>query len=363
MNPFDRDEIWKAIAWMLAGHESTGGKAADLLPPQPTAAPTDGDSIDPTTLADLKQSIHERAQRATSTATRTWRLPPWMAPPASDGEAYLHSAARVVGDRMQHLARAIDSDMQAWTQALGQKPKDPQTRDEWRYYAGIAAAYRELNNITDDDSVHPIGPYIEPGQPGHHEYWHAAAAILTARDISQSDTPDGHRHKSALPLHPDAASQGTGIIPASNDMLRDALAHRIATETYRALPQAERHAITTDMVTRLGNLWFGDDTDTDTAVTRPLYAAQLQAALSARRHLSPDEPALSASPEQPRTAGKPTRRPIQQGRGHAKTTGPTPKAQPVNSHANATSQPQSRLDPMPLRPPQSPRDRAPRPRW
>jgi hypothetical protein len=61
---------------------------------------------------------------------------------------------------------------------------------------------------------------------------------------------------------------------------------QIAVDTYLALPDADRSAIASAAAERLGPLWFGGIHQTDDAITRRAYAAELTTALIERGHLT-----------------------------------------------------------------------------
>jgi hypothetical protein len=58
----------------------------------------------------------------------------------------------------------------------------------------------------------------------------------------------------------------------------------VAVDTYRALPEDERLAISKEMACHPG-MWFGDRTRPDDAATQPAHAAMLTRSLIQRRHI------------------------------------------------------------------------------
>lgn len=161
----------------------------------------------------------------------------------------------------------VEADPPRWADGIGERPNDPALLTQWRGHVGVVATYRELHDITHDDPAYPLGPYIEPNQPGHHEFWHAAAAVLATHNLTEEDstpaqaTPTGEAHGLSSVSGPPLDSDRFDEVA-----LRAAVAHRIAADTYRALPDSERTAVTAGLITRLGNLRF--DNDPATTVTQ-----------------------------------------------------------------------------------------------
>jgi hypothetical protein len=143
--------------------------------------------------------------------------------------------------------------------ALGALPIHRAQQQEWLHHLGVVAAYRDQYQITSDDPHQVLGPCAEPGHAGHRAYWHAAECVLAARTIVDLE-------------HTDVSSQAGA---------------QLAADLYLGLPAAERAAISEAMAERFGVLWFGARAETDDhAVTRPIYATQLAAALAERGHLT-----------------------------------------------------------------------------
>jgi conjugative relaxase-like TrwC/TraI family protein len=206
-----------------------------------------------------------------STAPTASRLLPWLAIPSAhpaestttDLARWLDDAARLISTRIDDLADTAIRHRPPWMTPLGQPPADPEAERHWRAHIAVIAAYRDQYTITTNDARQVLGPYAEPGHAGHKAYWHAAESVLAARQLAGLDP-------SAAPSPIARASE------------------QLAADIYRALPDAERAAISTDMANRLGPLWFGDHAAPDEHATAQLaYAAVLTDSLTRRGHISP----------------------------------------------------------------------------
>ncbi|GAA0812098.1 MobF family relaxase [Spirilliplanes yamanashiensis] len=244
---------WATIGWILAGHERAGGDPDTLLAAAPGGVP----------LHDLAAHITEAAQAAALDRRDHRAVPPWT-PPADASRAgksaaytgYLTDSERAIEARVARLADDAATRRPAWTTAFGAEPHDPQKRAHWRRQLGIAAAYRDQYAAADDDPRHPLGPYIEPGRAGYHAYWHAVDALARAHTGSS--------------------------VPSDN------ATHRVAVDTYWALPEPARRAVATTVIGRVGILWQGDTASPDEAITQPVYRFHLSRALRDHGHLAPD---------------------------------------------------------------------------
>jgi hypothetical protein len=152
---------------------------------------------------------------------------------------------------------------------LGQPPADPEAERQWLHHIAVIAAYRDQHKITSDDPRQVLGPYPESGRAGHKAYWHAAESVLAARRLAGLDAP---------PVAATAEARARV---------------QVAADIYRALTDDERIAITTEMASKLGPLWFGHPAEPDEdAATQPVHAAALTSTLSAHSHMTPaPEPA------------------------------------------------------------------------
>ncbi|GAA2522643.1 MobF family relaxase [Pilimelia columellifera] len=272
---------WAAIAWTLAAHEHTGGTAEELLTTAPACAKLD----------DLATHLREQAQAAAAHRDER-QAPPWTPTTTTDDAGpyaqYLLDSEQQIGARILQLAEQAARDRPAWTAALGHEPSTRQERRPWLRQLGIVAAYRDQQNVTDDDPRHPLGPYIESGKPGHRAYWHAAQAIIAARPSRTTDTETGG--------------------PAGQ---------QVAADTYLALSDSQRRIVATTVIGRLGAIWYGDTSHPDEAITQPAYTAHLQRALRDHRHLA--DPDNTTQPAIPSTASVPGR------------TAPTPRPTPTQA--------------------------------
>lgn len=315
---------WPTLAWTLAAHEHTGSDPTELVPPRDDR---------PTTISDVLRHARAKGTPARTSAAGT---PPWTPaiPAGSPGADYLHERRDQISARVGWLADDATRDRPAWARALGAPPTAADQRAAWHRALAVVAAYRDQHQIRDDDPAHPLGPYIPPGQPGNTEYWHAANALVTARR---------------------AAATGLSLRPRQADAQVADAAHRVAVDTYRALPQAERDAIATTMVARLGDLWHGHPDDIDTGITQPAYTQQLRRALTDDGHLDHTAPHRPTTPARVGQAPEDVRRSPRsrrESRPDRRTTAQPPAPRPTR-----------RTDPV-LEPPrhQQPNGVQPRPR-
>ncbi|GGJ75560.1 hypothetical protein GCM10010123_01940 [Pilimelia anulata] len=269
---------WATIAWTLAAHEHAGGTAEELLHTAPTGAK----------LHDLAAHITEQAQAAAAARRDDRAVPPWTPNVLPDAATnvdphlrYLADSEQQIAARTTQLAEQTARERPTWAGALGEEPTTRHERNRWLRQLGIVAAYRDQQNITDDDPGHPLGPYVEAGKAGHRAYWHAARAIIDAQPTRRA---------------------AAGTVLGADDQ-------QIATDTYLALPEGERRIVAATVIGRLGAIWYGDTTHPDEAITHPTYAPHLHRALRDHRHLTdpqgqPTQPAADTAP-----AGPPPPRP------------------------------------------------------
>ncbi|MFG1926852.1 MobF family relaxase [Cryptosporangium sp. NPDC048952] len=262
---------WRNLAWALAAHEHTGGHAADLLSTE----------LADLTLSNLSRRAQDNAARSRAARTSSDGMLPWIPPvahhePDSALTAYLRQARDEITQRVEHIAALARADTPEWLTALGQPPVDYGVCRRWNEALGVVAAYRDQQHVTDDDRAHPLGPYIEEGRAGHGAYWHAAAALVTARQLATT----------GLSLQPRRPTDPSEV----------STAHRIAVDTYLGLDAAGREVIASTMVARLGNLWQGTATDLDAGITQPAYARQLQDTLTQAGHLGKAGPDPARAP-------------------------------------------------------------------
>jgi conjugative relaxase-like TrwC/TraI family protein len=196
-------------------------------------------------------------------------LLPWVAGPLPGAECsgalgrWLNDAADLITARVDELAGTAVRHRPPWMLPLGQPPADPERERQWNRHIAIIAAYRDQHQVTTDDLRQVLGPYPEQGKAGHKAYWHAAESILVARRLAGLDAP---------------------VIGANANAQARA---QVAADIYRALPQDERTAISNEMATKLGMMWFGDRAEPDEdATTRPVHAVTLIDTLAAHGHMT-----------------------------------------------------------------------------
>jgi conjugative relaxase-like TrwC/TraI family protein len=233
------------------------------------------------------------------------RLLPWLTiPPAHPSASttaelarWLDDAGHLITARINNLADTAIRHRPPWMTPLGQPPQDPEDEPQWRTHIAVIAAYRDQHNITTNDPRQVLGPYAEPGHAGNKAYWHAAESVLAARQLA-------------------------GLDPAANSNF-DVRGHmQLAPDIYRALPEAERAAISNEMSVRLGPVWLGSPTGPDEdAVTQPAHAATLASALARRGHLTATAPtAPPQTIDEPLEADLARRRPRPDPRGEQSRT-------------------------------------------
>ena len=248
-------QTWARLAWTMKAAENSGCDAAGAV----EAASHEPDPAGALLALTRTIAIHRPAPS----------LPPWISElsaspgeyPATDSQiaGYLNIVADEIRKRVQALAADATATRPAWVNALGALPIHRAQQQEWLHHLGVVAAYRDQYQITSDDPHQVLGPCAEPGHAGHRAYWHAAECVLAARTIVDLE-------------HTDVSSQAGA---------------QLAADLYLGLPAAERAAISEAMAERFGVLWFGARAETDDhAVTRPIYATQLAAALAERGHLT-----------------------------------------------------------------------------
>jgi hypothetical protein len=323
------DSAWPALAWILKAQENAGFDITRILP-TPATEETETATTPPVSLTDLLTHARRFSATATQLTPHTGDLPPW-APRVPSGYAYAVTTAEHLQSRVRQLTDETLRTRPDWAQILGQPPTDPATRATWLHHIGVVASYREQHQITDDDTHRPLGPYPEKDHPNHRAYWHAAHATVNAHHLTHAPAPHGQNRTGETtrsgPIDSTHVSRHAEGRSARTDAF---LRHRVATDTYRALPEAERLLISAEVAAKLGHLWFGPDTPTagsaDTAPTQPVHAPRLQAVLTERGHLAlptsedADEPRQTAgnahriwrpsgrTPEtdrQPQRAGRP----------------------------------------------------------
>ncbi len=255
----DRDQdAWRTLAWMIKAAENTGHPAEAVL------ASTRAGSV--RELAERIQSTQIAARRVPEPTSAS--LPPWVTAPAQvpddnpTRQAYLTSAANLIGARAGALAEQAVMDRPAWSRTLGDAPRDPAVRADWQRQISVIVAYRDQYKVTDNDPDHPAGPYIEPGRSGHDAYWHAAAAALSAARI--------------------AASGQITTSPTADH----AATYQTAADLYRALPEHVREQVVRSVAEHAGAHWLSTPGALDdAALAKPELVEPLVRALTEQGHL------------------------------------------------------------------------------
>jgi hypothetical protein len=90
---------------------------------------------------------------------------PWMARPhinvqRHDPElaTYVREINAAIETRAKELREQTAAEQPTWTAGLGRRPTHPAEAAKWDELAGIAAAFRETYNITDNQTAKPLGP-------------------------------------------------------------------------------------------------------------------------------------------------------------------------------------------------------------
>jgi conjugative relaxase-like TrwC/TraI family protein len=252
-------DAWRALAWTLKAAENRGLPADLLLAPTKTGSDLDG----------IRQQIHAYTRPQPATGPLPWLTATAVEPQTAYGQ-YLRDAGSLIEQRVHEVSMRAVSDRPAWLASLGTAGSTaPSTAPEhgtWMRHVGVVAAYRDQHHVTTDDPAQPLGAYQATGSAGHQAYLHAANAVLATR------------HPQATPADPVTA--------------------RVAADLYAALPDTDRDSIIRTIAQRLGADWLGPrDSDADTLLTAPYYAAELSSELTSRGYL--DLPPQPASPPRP----------------------------------------------------------------
>jgi hypothetical protein len=243
---------------------------------------------------------------------------------------YLVDSETQIRARTVYLAADAAAHRPAWTTALGDPPTDTDRHAQWLRQLGVVAAYRDQHGVADDDPRHPLGPFIEAGRAGHQAYWQAAQALVQRRE-----------ERATSPVEPGREAD-----------------HRLAIDTYVALSAADRHAVATTIVGRLGVLWPG--TNPDEALTHSVYAADLHRALCDHHHLAEPAGPTLAPAEPQRAQRNPQRSKSARDNLHRRTTRGTTTRQQDNGVRRQATGAQPRRVQLPPEPPTR-HDRSPAP--
>ncbi|AUG76103.1 TrwC relaxase [Kitasatospora sp. MMS16-BH015] len=265
-------ELWRTLAWTLKTIENTGTPAETAL----TGA------TGRTALPELLQHAQQQALAHTRAASGRADLPAWISGVPHSTAAnerhhdYLTESTALIAGRVSALGDRTAEMRPEWSRTLGEAPTDPTQRARWQQQLAFVAAYRDQYRVTDDTAAQPAGPYIEEGRTGHHTYWTATEAAITARRIATTpNTP----------------------APATADSDQQAL-RRLAADVYRTLPDADQTEILRTVAARTGATWLtGRPRLDDAALAQQHVAETVGAVLAERGQLT----AEAARPEQRQT--------------------------------------------------------------
>jgi conjugative relaxase-like TrwC/TraI family protein len=277
------DDTWRALAWTLKGIETRGHDPSAAL-----AGPTGRGTM---TIHDVLQLATQAAPALPDRTLANPAIPPWLTPPTACDlpsttlSAYLNHSADLIAQRVTQLTTDLTTAPPAWLTALGILPPEHARYPAWQQHVSVIAAYRDQHQITADDPVQVLGPFIEPGRPEQHAYHIAVQSVLAAHDLALPGEP------STPPADPATA--------------------RVAADIYLSLPDAERADITARIASRLGTLWLGNPALDDETVTNPAYTRQLHDALAGRGHISVPEPGHPAGERPDRGRDSDSDRPLE----------------------------------------------------
>jgi len=302
-------EAWRQLAWTLKAAENQGTPAEQVVRQRPLAR----------SLRDLiqaAQNVLMHHDAVAMTGPLPWVTSPHQRYPAqhTDLVRYLSDAAELIAARIAALTHDARSHQPAWMTLLGHPPQTTAAREQWLHHIGIIAAYRDQYQVATDDPRQVLGPYAEPCHAGHAAYWHAAGSVVTARHLA-------------------------GLDPATSTHTRTGhVADQIAADIYLSLPESDRAAIQSAISQQLGPLWFGHPTQADDhAVTRPIHAPALSAALAERGSIT-----LPVK-HPPQLASLPQLHPLEEAlinrRASQPATNPRPRTQNAHPDNQSRSQP------------------------
>ncbi|GLW58574.1 MobF family relaxase [Kitasatospora phosalacinea] len=254
-------ELWRTLAWTLKTIENTGTTAETAL----------SETTGRTALPELLQHAQQQALARTRPASGRADLPAWISPAPHSTAAnprhheYLTESTALIAGRISALGDRTAESRPEWSRTLGEAPVDPALRTHWQQQLAVVAAYRDQYKVTDDTAAQPAGPYIEEGRTGHHAYWQAAEAAITARRIATAPNP------------PTAAT-------ADNDQQAR---RRLAADVYRTLPEADQTEILRTVAARTGATWLtGRPRLDDAALAQQHIAEHVSTVLAERRQLT-----------------------------------------------------------------------------
>lgn len=171
----EKEEAYPALMRAVRGAELGGHNVDAVLAEAVAKRALDGaDSVSAVLRHRVLKEIDGRPREQRVDA-RNWTT--FQAPIEGPVGQFLHEMAVLASDRQAVLAAQTAAEMPAWAQQyLGAPPEQPEQRAEWLHRAGVAAAYRELHAIPEDQVS--IGPAPSPENEFHRALWKAAHRAL-----------------------------------------------------------------------------------------------------------------------------------------------------------------------------------------
>lgn len=171
----EKEEAFPALMRTVRGAELGGHNVDAVLAEVVAKRALDGaDSVSAILRHRVLKEIDGRPREQRVDA-RDWTS--FQAPIDGPVGQFLHEMAVLASDRQAVLAAETAAEMPAWAQQyLGSPPEQPEQRVEWLHRAGVAAAYRELHAIPEDQVS--IGPAPSPENEFHRALWKAAHRAL-----------------------------------------------------------------------------------------------------------------------------------------------------------------------------------------
>ncbi|WP_350310620.1 MobF family relaxase [Amycolatopsis sp. RTGN1] len=155
------DPEWHKIWQRAAGGLAVGfdiEAALTVVAHQLAARPAVPDPMPDDRYADaaLAAELERRRERGEAHV----RAVPWLARPDfahvrhHPGHAqYLHEMNHAIAERVEHLRAAVIRDQPAWVSALGPRPGNPISAEDWDDLVGLVAAYRETFRIKGESAL------------------------------------------------------------------------------------------------------------------------------------------------------------------------------------------------------------------
>ncbi|MBW4722422.1 MobF family relaxase [Saccharothrix obliqua] len=169
------EEAYPALMRAVRSAELAGHNAEALLAEVVTERELGtADSLSAVLRYRLNKQVDQRTPEQ-QVDGRDWTT--FQAPVDGPVGEFMQGLAVASSDRQDELAAQVAADMPAWAQQyLGDVPDEPGQREEWMRRAGVAAAYRELHAIPDEQVS--IGPAPSPENEFHRIMWREAHRAL-----------------------------------------------------------------------------------------------------------------------------------------------------------------------------------------